>query len=164
MTLNSFAESYLGQLRAQVGSRLLLVPGARIVIEDGLGRILLQLRSDFRVWGLPAGSAEPGESLEQAIIREVREETGLELSRVQPYGFANDPAYETRTYPNGDRCQFFSMLFHAASHQGEPRICDGESLALDWFLPSALPEMLPNMERSVAAFMRFRESRTFQLI
>jgi 8-oxo-dGTP pyrophosphatase MutT (NUDIX family) len=164
MTQNSFAESYLGQLRAQVGRRLLLVPGARIVIEDPQGRILLQHRSDVRVWGLPAGSAEPGESLDQAIVREVREETGLEVLQVQPYGFANDPAHETRTYPNGDQCQFFSMLFWSNAYRGEPRICDDESLALEWFLPTDLPEMLPNMARSVAAFLRYRETRAFQLI
>ena len=50
-----FGNSYVGQLRKLVGSRLLLVPGARIVIENSSREILLQKRSDFGLWGLPGG-------------------------------------------------------------------------------------------------------------
>jgi ADP-ribose pyrophosphatase YjhB (NUDIX family) len=47
------------------------------VIEDG--RVLLTQREDFPVWCLPGGGVDPGESLAQAAVREVREETGLEV-------------------------------------------------------------------------------------
>ena len=53
--MSDFAQSYLGRLRQELGSRLLLVPGTRIVVENPAGEILLQLRSDFRAWGLPGG-------------------------------------------------------------------------------------------------------------
>lgn len=43
------------------------------------GRILLTQREDFEVWCLPGGQVENGESLAQAAIREVREETGLDI-------------------------------------------------------------------------------------
>lgn len=59
-SMDDFVASYMGQLRQLVGPRLLLVPGARIIIEDAEGNILLQKRSDFGVWGLPGGNAEPG--------------------------------------------------------------------------------------------------------
>jgi ADP-ribose pyrophosphatase YjhB (NUDIX family) len=62
-----------------VGCRLLLVPGARIVIENATAEVLLQKRSDFDLWGLPGGNAEEGEALEATIAREVTKETGLEL-------------------------------------------------------------------------------------
>jgi 8-oxo-dGTP pyrophosphatase MutT (NUDIX family) len=51
-----FDNSYVGQLRKLVGSRLLLVPGARIGIENASREILLQKRSDFGLWGLPGGT------------------------------------------------------------------------------------------------------------
>ena len=49
------------------------------VIVDRQGRLLLQQRSDGGQWGLPGGSVEIGESLRDAVVREVREETGLRV-------------------------------------------------------------------------------------
>jgi len=43
----AFADSYLGQLRELIGNRLVLMPGARVVIERDDGRILLQKRTDI---------------------------------------------------------------------------------------------------------------------
>jgi ADP-ribose pyrophosphatase YjhB (NUDIX family) len=143
---------------------MLLVPGARIVIEDRAGRILLQHRSDFEVWGLPGGNAEIGEPLEAMIAREVLEETGLTIENPTPFGFANDPRYETFTFPNGHQCQFFGMLFATRDYNGTLQIADDESLALDWFSRDALPEMLPNMSRTIEALDRYRTTGAFQLI
>jgi ADP-ribose pyrophosphatase YjhB (NUDIX family) len=160
----SFADSYLGQLRAVVGDRMLLVPGARIVIEDSEGRILLQHRSDFGIWGLPGGNAEIGETLEAMIVREVLEETGLTIAKPIPFGFASDPRYETFTFPNGHRCQFFGMLFATRDYSGTLHVADDESLALDWFRRDALPEMLSNHDRTIEAYDRFAATGAFQLI
>jgi len=56
------------------------------VIINEKQQVLLELRSDFNVWGLPGGSADPGEDIEQTINREVFEETGLVISDVQVFG------------------------------------------------------------------------------
>ena len=86
--MSGFWNSYLGRLRREVGDRLILMPGARIVIEDGQGRILLQERADFGLWGLPGGHAEDGEDLTDMIVRETLEETGLIIASPTPYGFS----------------------------------------------------------------------------
>src|SRR5580700_3048793 len=112
------AGGYIGRLRSVVGKRLLLVPGARIILQREGGDILLQNRSDFGVWGLPGGSAEEGECLTQTIIRELLEETGLTISDPQPFGFGCDPSHETITFPNGDKCQFFVLMFYAHHFRG----------------------------------------------
>lgn len=161
--MNGFAESYLGRLRTVVGDRLLLVPGARIVIERDDGRILMQKRADFGVWGLPGGNAEDGDSILQTIVRETREETGLDVLAPRPFGHGSEPQYERFAYPNGDRLHAHVLMFYATEFSGE---LDGdeETLALDWFAPTALPETLPNMVRSVDAYLRFKATGQFQLI
>ncbi len=162
--MGRFSESYLGRLREVIGNRLVLMPGCRIVIENTVGQVLLEQRSDFRVWGLPGGAPDPGESIESAMIREVAEETGLQVKDVHPFGYASDPAHETWTYPNGHQCQYFTLMFYTRSFSGELAALDGEALQLGWFALDALPEMLPNMRRAVEAYRRFRESGEFQMI
>ena len=66
---------YVEELRKLVGKRPILVPGVRAIIRDESGAVLLQLRSDFKIWGLPAGGMELGESVQDALRREVFEET-----------------------------------------------------------------------------------------
>lgn len=159
-----FDKSYIGKLRSLVGNRLLLLPGVRIVIENAQGQILLQLRSDLKAWGLPGGIPEAGESLEACVIREVGEETGLLVQDVRPFGFADDPSQETVTYPNGDRTQFFVLLCYSRSFDGEARIADEESLAVEWFAADALPEMLPNMAQTIEAYRAFMQTGDFQMM
>jgi len=53
--------------------------GAEAAVFDPRGRILLVQRSDDGLWCLPCGWVEPNESPEEAAVREVREETGLEV-------------------------------------------------------------------------------------
>ena len=52
-------------------------PGACAIIFDDSGKVLLERRSDNGFWGLPGGAVEVGESVEQAVKREVMEETGI---------------------------------------------------------------------------------------
>ena len=160
-----FSDSYLGKLRKIVGSRLVIVPGARIVVHDRLERVLLELRSDFRRWGLPGGHQEVGDSSEQTAIREVYEETGLEIARPKVFGIASDPEHETIRFPNGDRTQSVSILFHARKPRGEPKFDPRETLELGWFALHTLPEnLMPNSRRTLKAFQRYRKTGTFQMI
>lgn len=78
--------SYLMELRGLVGRRLLLVPSVAAVIQDGDGRLLLQEKASGEGWSLPAGAIEPGETPQEAIMREVLEETGLKAAPVEILG------------------------------------------------------------------------------
>lgn len=162
--MTDFSESWLGQMRQLIGSRLVLMPGTRVVIERDDGTILLDRRADFRIWALPGGAAEVGEALEETIVREVAEECGLVLHAVTPFGFASDPKSETTTFPNGDVTQNFSLMFTTRHFAGTPVPLDGESIGYQWCDPRALPEMVPNHRRSVEAWLRWKQSGEFQLI
>ena len=162
--MSDFASSYLGRLRALVGPRLLLVPGARVVVTDGADRILLEQRADFGLWGLPGGVPDEGEDLTACAIREVREETGLHILDPIAFGFASDPAHEVWTYPNGDRCHYFTLLYAARAAAGETRVSAGENLALGWFAPGAWPDLMPTMARTLDAYARWREAGAFQML
>ena len=54
-----------------------------IVISDGLGRVLFAKRLGQRAWQFPQGGIDKGESVEQALYRELYEEVGLERSDVR---------------------------------------------------------------------------------
>jgi 8-oxo-dGTP pyrophosphatase MutT (NUDIX family) len=71
--------SYVQELRALIGHRLLILAGATVIVRDAAGRVLMQRRSDNGQWGLPGGALEPGESLEETGRREVWEETGVRV-------------------------------------------------------------------------------------
>lgn len=160
----SFAESYLGKLRARIGSALVLVPGVRVVVRRKDGCVLMQHRSDFDRWGIPGGNAEEGEDLMSVAVRETMEETGLRIWNLRPFGFASNPEFETITFPNGDVCQFFAMMFYTEDFDGVATVTDGESKAVDWFPLDALPDTLPSMRRSLDAFQAFERTGTFQMI
>jgi ADP-ribose pyrophosphatase YjhB (NUDIX family) len=45
------------------------------------------------------------------------------------------------TYPNGDRCQFITMVFRCSYHSGDAEVGDDESQEVRWFPTDALPEL-----------------------
>jgi 8-oxo-dGTP pyrophosphatase MutT (NUDIX family) len=105
------ATGYVGRLRECVGHDLLLSPAAAACICDEEGRILLLRRSDGDdLWGFPGGAIEPDERADEAVVREVREETGLEVEPVALIGVYSGPEYAF-AYPNGDRVQPITLFF-----------------------------------------------------
>jgi ADP-ribose pyrophosphatase YjhB (NUDIX family) len=161
----SFAESYLGQLRAIIGPRPVLMPGARIVVENAQGQVLLIQRGDFKLWGWPSGSAEMGQSIEQTARAELFEETGLTAHRVVPFGFASDPVHDRIVYPHGDVLCAFAMLFHVTEFSGTLQADGQESLDVRFYPVDALPEdRTPPVSRTLAALARYKASGgVFQL-
>jgi ADP-ribose pyrophosphatase YjhB (NUDIX family) len=101
-----------------------LRPSVAAVVRDGQGRILLQRRSDNGLWGLPGGSVEIGESVTQAIIREVREETGLSVRVDRLIGVYSDPRLQVVRYPDGKVVHYVSSLFSCTILGGCLETCD----------------------------------------
>jgi 8-oxo-dGTP pyrophosphatase MutT (NUDIX family) len=125
-------------LREAVGTRLIMVPSVAAIIHDSLGRVLLQLRAEDGCWGLPAGAIDPGETPEQAVCREVREETGLVVVPVALLGVFSGKGFR-RTYSNGDKVEFMVAVYRCDVTGGELGGLDDETLELRYFDISKLP-------------------------
>jgi len=104
-------------------------------------RILLMRRSDNGYWGLPGGYVEPGESVSDAVAREVFEETGVRIRPGRLVGVYSEPARQVIEYPDGRRVQAVNLCFEArpVGEVGEPTT-PHETLATGYFGHDALPE------------------------
>jgi len=130
---------YIKTLRARIGHMKILVPGVRALMFDARGFLLMERQANFGSWALPHGCIDVGESARQALIREVKEETGLTILRERPFGLYTDPKYSV-IYPNGDEVQTFTVAFVVEEWYGSPA-CDGDEVAeLNFFPLDRLPE------------------------
>ncbi|WP_026961622.1 NUDIX domain-containing protein [Alicyclobacillus herbarius] len=126
-------------------------PGVAMIIFDSHGRVLLQKRADVDLWGIPSGHVEPGETVANAAVREVCEETGLRTRVKRLIGIYSDPESQVFQYPNGRVVHFVTLCF-------EMEICGGniekalpESLDVRFFPVNGLPEdILPMHPRWLA--------------
>ncbi|GAB1644714.1 NUDIX domain-containing protein [Krasilnikovia sp. MM14-A1259] len=133
----TWAESYLGRVRASVGDAdTLLFVGARGVILDDANRLLLIQRSDNQRWAIPAGAMELGESMQDCAVREVWEETGLRATALTPFAF-----YSGYTFTNGygHTYQQILMSFRIHAWEGELQTVTDESVDAGFFPLDALP-------------------------
>jgi NADH pyrophosphatase NudC (nudix superfamily) len=86
---------------------------------------------------------EPGERLDEAVVREVREETGLEVEPVALIGVYSDPEY-IFSYPNGDQVQPIITFFECQVVGGTLKPDMQEILEARYFgLEDELPPLLP---------------------
>ncbi|MFN3652719.1 MAG: NUDIX domain-containing protein [Armatimonadota bacterium] len=131
---------HIQHLRAAVGTHLLLLPGVAAVVRSSHGEILLHRRADDGKWSLPAGAIEPGESPAEAVVREVREETGLTVAPELILGVFGGRELR-HTYPNGDEVEYTVIVFGCRVVGGELHAGDGEALEFGHFAPEALPPL-----------------------
>lgn len=142
---------YIKNIRAKIGKELLLLPGVTAVVINDRDEVLLQLRRDTKTWAPPSGGLEPGENLAQCVIREVREETGIEIIPESVIAVLSGDDF-TVTYPNGDQIGVVSTVFRCRPQvETAPRVNDDESLEMRYFPCHAIPEnMLPRHKWIIA--------------
>ena len=127
-----------------------LVPGASAVVINDEGNILLQRRRDNARWALPGGVMDIGESIAQTVIREVREETGLEVEPEYIVGVYSDPAH-VFAYDDGEVRQQFSVCF-ACSIVGGQVETSYESSEVRFFPPEEIDTL--DMHESIRLRIR----------
>jgi 8-oxo-dGTP pyrophosphatase MutT (NUDIX family) len=161
-----FAGSYLWRLRQKVGSDLLLMPGAMVVIQRPDGMVLLTKRIDDGTWCLPAGAAEEGSSFAETAIAELREEAGaiVSASGLEPFGCLSRAADHTIAYPNGDVTHCFAMCFLARNWSGDLHPDGAEVEQVDFFGLDSPPAPIHGpSEVALGMFRHFLASGEFQV-
>lgn len=132
---------YIMELRKIVGSRPLLMVGTSVLVLDSADRLLLQLRKDNGHWGLPGGSLELMESLEDAARRELFEETGLIADNLAFFGLFSGEEFHY-TYPHGDEVYNVITTFLCRIYKGKLKPQKEEVSALRFFPLDCLPEQI----------------------
>ena len=129
---------YIQNLRQFIGHRPILMLGAVTLVLDQDHRLLMMKRTDSGHWGIPGGAVELGEVIEEAAIRETREETNLEIVQMSLFGVFSGPDLYYK-YPNGDEVYNVSIVYLSHDWRGEVQLNDEHS-QWDWFAASDLPE------------------------
>ena len=116
-----------------------LVPGGSALVTDDDGRVLLQRRVDSGNWSLPGGVMELGETLGAAVVRETREETGLDVELTRIVGVYTDPRHVI-AYADGEARQEFVVVFAARVLGGQLAVST-ESTEVAWVDPADIPNL-----------------------
>lgn len=131
---------YIMNLRKYVGHEPLIGLGATTLVFNNKNEILLNLRSDTNTWGIPGGSMELHETIEETAIRELKEEAGISADNLELVTVLSGDEYYFE-YPNGDKMCTVIVLFKVLNYTGEIKVSDNESKELKFFSLNALPNM-----------------------
>ncbi len=137
---------YIKNLRSMIGNTKIIVPGVRALILNDRGDLLLERQTVFGSWALPHGCIDVGESVFEALTREVKEETGLSVLDAVTFGIYSDPKYSV-TYPNGDQVQTLTVAFLVRAWSGELAVDGDEVDELAFFPLDRLPAPLYPIHR-----------------
>ena len=129
-------------------TRTIVVAACALIDSDG--RILLARRPEGRsmagLWEFPGGKLEPGETPEQALIRELREELGVDVSQacLAPFAFAS--------HGYGD-FHLLMPLYLCRRWKNVPQPREGQSLA--WVRPDRLADYpMPDADKPLVPMLR----------
>lgn len=131
-------QNYIQWIRSKVGHEKIILVFAGGCIRNDKGEILLQRRADSAKWGFPGGAIELGETPQMAVVREVKEETGLDVEVGELIGVYTECDMK---YPNGDEAQSICMAYELKVIGGELCCDKSETLELKYFPLDNIPEL-----------------------
>ena len=125
------------------GDRVTRMPEVVHVAASGIvyndrGEILLEKRADNGWWGLPGGHIDVGESVEQAAVREIWEETGIRARVRRLVGIYSDPQYNVIGAYSDILIHFVVLIFECEYLSGDLRVSE-ESTEIGYFPARNLP-------------------------
>ena len=123
MTIDEYIEyykknGYIKEMRKYVGHAPIMSCACGVIIENNNGEILLQKRRDNGRWAIIGGAMEMGETFEEAVKREVKEESGLSLGKLEVFKLLSGREHIIE-YPNGDVTFGPGIVFITKEFEGE---------------------------------------------
>lgn len=138
----------MGQLRRLVGKRKVLAPSVVGLIQNGLGEVLLIQRRDNRRWGLPAGTLELQDSVYEGMVREVKEETGLDVVSATLIAIHSGPRFATSD-AFGGQYQPISFVFRIDKSEGSLVTETDETVDARFVNTNALPQLSVSARQAI---------------
>lgn len=145
---------YILDLRDHVGNKQLFLPASTAIILRPVPagapiwevpKVLLVKRADNGKWTPVAGICEPGEEVSETVVRETKEEVGLDATVEALLGVGKVGPV---TYPNGDECLFMDTTMRlSVPADAEPVISDEENTEAQWFSVAQLPDSVDRRAR-----------------
>ncbi|MBO1581461.1 MULTISPECIES: NUDIX hydrolase [Bacillus] len=139
---------YIEDMRKLVGNRPLILTGSHVIILNKQNEILLQLRTDFNMWGIIGGALEYEETLEEAAKREVFEETGLIIKDLELFHNFSGPNL-FQIYPNGDQVYGVMVVYVCRNYGGTLQGDPNESKELRFFPLHTLPDNIGTVPKMI---------------
>jgi 8-oxo-dGTP pyrophosphatase MutT (NUDIX family) len=124
--------AYVVKFREAFGHDLLHLPGVCALIWGDDGRVLLGREPMTEQWGIIGGAVELGETPQDAVRREAREECGVEISLRGVAAVVGGPRYQV-VYDNGDSVEYVATIFDAEIAGGSIDPDRDEVAELKWF-------------------------------
>jgi ADP-ribose pyrophosphatase YjhB (NUDIX family) len=117
------------------------IPTVDIIIEiESKGIVLIKRKNPPHGWALPGGFVDYGESLEEAAVREAKEETDLDVKLIGQFHTYSDPARDHRHHS--------ISTAYVAKAKGKPQAKD-DALETGIFNESNLPDPIAFDHRSI---------------
>ncbi|MCS0639219.1 NUDIX domain-containing protein [Streptomyces sp. LP05-1] len=147
---------YYDDPNAPKPNSMVVAAAASAVVTDDHGRILLQRRRDNDLWALPGGGVDLADSLPGTAVREVKDETGLDVAITGLVGTYTDPKHII-AYTGGEVRRRFNVCFTARITGGQLEISD-ESTELGYVSQEEI-EQLPMHHAQRLRLQHFLEHR-----
>lgn len=146
---------YIEELRKVIGHMPVILNGTSVLVINKENKVLLQNRNcEPKVWGLPGGLMELGESLEETGIREVFEETGLKVKKLNFLDVFSGKDFYLKL-ANKDEFYLVNAVYYTYDFEGELILDKKEGTDLKFFPLNNLPsEIVKSHKMFIERYMK----------